>query len=107
MNGVVVGFKWCREARAEFEAATRQRDGRALKGVILHVLQKIVGGWLDLNQAHKLVRSAPVHSTSPWTILYSGENGNYLGLLLVQIAEDQLPPSACDVAQTRLSNLRF
>lgn len=98
-------FRWCKEAKEEFLAAVGRPSGSVLKGETLRVLQGIVSGALDSAETHKIIRQTAVHGESPWTVLYSGGDGAYVGLLFVQALGDQLPQSAYEVAQIRLSNL--
>jgi hypothetical protein len=98
-----VGFRWCKEARDEFDAASRQRGGSALKGETLAVLKRMVAGALDVTETHKAIRPAEV---GDWTILYTGGDGAYVGLLYVRCAADRLPEEAYQLAESRLANLR-
>lgn len=106
-RGTPVAFRWCKEAKEEFYAAVGLSGGSILKGETLVVLKRLASGALDLTETHKIIRQTAVHGGSPWTILYSGGDGTYVGLLFVQARGDQLPPSAYEVAQIRLSNLHF
>ena len=98
-----MGFRWCKEARDEFDAATGQWGGRALKGETLAVLRRMVAGALDVAETHKAIRSAEV---GDWTILYTGSDGAYVGLLFVRCTADRLPEEAYELAESRLANLR-
>jgi hypothetical protein len=101
-------FRWCKEARKEFEAAKKRADGSVLKGTILYVLEKLrAGQLLELARTDLPIRPAPVSVESQWSILYSGDDGDYVGLLLIQCAVEKLPASAYDLAQERLANLQF
>ena len=100
-----MGFRWGKEARDEFDAAVSQTGGSVLKGETLAVLKRMVAGALDVAETHKLIRAAAVRDQ--WTILYSGGDGAYVGLLFVRSAVEQLPPEAYELAESRLANLRF
>lgn len=98
-----VSFSWCKEARDEFNDAVSLPGGSELKGETVAKLKQMVNGKLDLTGTHKLIRAAEV---GDWTILYTGGDGAYVGLLFVRSARDQLPPEAHQLARSRLANLR-
>lgn len=101
-------FRWCKEARKEFETAKQRPDGSALKGEIFYALEKLRAGQrLELIGTSLPIRPALVSAESPWSILYSGEDLDYVGLVLIQRAVDKLPPSAYELARVRLANLQF
>jgi hypothetical protein len=101
-------FKWCKEANEEFETAKQRPDAPFIKAAVLSALEKLrMGRRLELARAHLPIRPAPVQAESEWSMLYSGEDGDYVGLVLIKCAVDKLPPSAYELAKERLANLQF
>jgi hypothetical protein len=102
-----VGWKWCKEAREEFNAAKESQIGSPFKGEVLDVIRGIVNGSFDISQAHKLIKPAPVFTEHPWTILYGRQGQTHIGLCLLHCRVEDVPKSAYAVAQERLDNLVF
>lgn len=102
-----MGWKWCKEAREEFNAAKESQIGRPLKGEVLDAIRGIVNGLFDISEAHKIIKPAPVFTEDPWTILYGRQGKTYIGLCFLHCREENVPRSAYAVAQDRLDNLVF
>ena len=101
-------FRWCKEARDEYERALQRPDAPFIKAAVLSAWERLrTGRRLDLARAHLPIRSAPAQAESEWSMLYAGDDGDYVGLLFIECAVDELPQSAYELAKERLANLQF